>query len=365
MPETEVAIIWLNYNSLRFWKIAQRSLMSTSGILCGIRTDVYVVDNASTDGSYERLCELISQGVVKNAKTIRSPINTGYAGGNNLGYERLPDSVRYFALMNNDFLLAPGALRQLIRVMEEHPEIGAIQGEILSMEGSIDNCGFKINEALAVTAVTEPLHEVSYTSGCFSVYRMEAVKKINRHGGLLFEPDFFSYGDDNVLGLELWEVGYKCVCIDTVAGYHVGRASSKSAFLTFLINRAWVALIVASDSRFRALLLYTSFSVVIIGVIRLIVERNPAELPYAIRAWFGGLRLGKKLITKGERISLYSAPIEKTSLVQTLFVSFSNQTQALVSRRYLKSRARKRLWHIPENSPTMAMTNVENLDSSL
>lgn len=338
MPATKIAIIWLNYNSLRFWKIAERSLMSTNETSCGMRTDVYVIDNASTDGSYERLCARISQGIVKNAKTIRSPTNTGYAGGNNLGYERLPGSVRYFALMNNDFLLAPGALRQLIRVMEEHPEIGAIQGKILFMEGSIDNCGHKINEALVFTAVTEPMHEVAYTSGCFSVYRMEAVKKINHHGGLLFEPDFFSYGDDNVLGLELWEAGYKCVCIDTLAGYHVGRASSKSEFQTYLSNRAWVALVVASDSRFRAILLHTSFSVVIIGVIRLIVERNPAELPYAIRAWFGGMRLGKKLITKGDRISLYSAPIEKTSLVQAIFVRFSNQTRDLISRRYLKCR---------------------------
>ena len=158
--------------------------------------------------------------------------------------------------MNDDFLLAPGALRQLIRVMEEHPEIGAIQGKILLMTGSMDNCGHKINEALVFTAITEPMHEVAFTSGCFSVYRMEAVKKINRHGGLLFEPDFFSYGDDNVLGLELWEAGYKCVCIDTFAGYHVGRASSKSKFQTYLSNRAWVALIVASDSRFRSLALH-------------------------------------------------------------------------------------------------------------
>ena len=335
MPETKIAIIWLNYNSMGFWKIVERSLMSTNGTSCGIRTDVYVVDNASTDGSYERLCEVISQGIVKNVKTIRSPTNIGYAGGNNLGYERLPVSVRYFALMNNDFLLAPGALRQLIRVMEEHAEIGAIQGKILYMDGLMDNCGFMINEAIVTTPLTEPMHGVSYTSGCFSVYRMEAVKKINHHGGLLFEPDFFAYGDDKVLGLELWEAGYKCVCIDTVAGYHVGSRSSKAEFQFYLAERAWVALVVASDSRFRSLLLYTSFSVVITGVIRGIVNRNPAELPYALRAWFEGLRLGKKLITKGERISLHSAPIEKIALVQALFAKFSEQTQHLVLRRYL------------------------------
>jgi len=311
--------------------------MSTNGTSCGIETDVYVVDNGSTDGSYERLFELISRGNVKNAKMIRSPTNTGYGGGNNLGYGKLPASVRFFALMNNDFLLAPGALTQLIRVMEEHPDVGAVQGKIL-MDGPIYNCGFKVNEALIFTDVTEPLHEVSFTSGCFSVYRMEAVKKIKHHGGLLFEPDFFSYGDDNVLGLELWEAGYKCVCIDTLSGYHVVRASSNSEFQTYLSNRVWVALVVASDSRFRALLMYTSFSVVIIGVIRLIVERNPAELLYAIKAWVGGLRLGKKLIKKGERISLYSAPIEKTSLIQALFVRFTHQTQSLVLRRHLKRR---------------------------
>jgi GT2 family glycosyltransferase len=334
MPEPKVAIIWLNYNSMGFWEIVEKSLMSTNGTSCGIWTNVYLVDNASTDGSYERVCELVSQGIVQNAKTIRSPTNVGYAGGNNLGYESLPVSVRYFALMNNDFLLAQGALRRLIRVMEERPEIGAIQGKILSMEGAIDNCGFKINEAFGVTAVTEPLHEVSFTSGCFSVYRMEAVKRINHHGGLLFESDFFAYGDDLALGLELWEAGYKCVCIDTVAGYHVGRASSTSEFQTYLSNRAWLALVIASDSRFRALLIYTSFRVVIIGLIRFIVNRNPAELPYAIRAWFEGLRLGKKLITKGERISMHSAPIEKTSLVQALFTRFTQQTQRLVSRQY-------------------------------
>jgi len=82
------SLIWLNYNSSGFVDIALRSTESA------LRLDfdnyeVVIVDNASSDGSLERIRKFVGEKKPSSVrvKFVRSDANRGYAGGMNLGWE--------------------------------------------------------------------------------------------------------------------------------------------------------------------------------------------------------------------------------------------------------------------------------------
>jgi GT2 family glycosyltransferase len=60
---------------------------------------------------------------------IKSPVNTGFAGGNNLGFQQAKG--KYFLMLNNDTEVAPGFLEPLVQKMEEDPNVGAVSSKVI------------------------------------------------------------------------------------------------------------------------------------------------------------------------------------------------------------------------------------------
>ncbi len=120
-----IAIVTVNWNG---WALTQQCLASLRrSRLDGFSWHAYVVDNASTDGSLEHLGDLGS-----DATLIRSPVNGGWTGGNNLGVEHaLAGGHEFVFLLNNDATLEPGALCELMRAhaerISERPILGCLQ----------------------------------------------------------------------------------------------------------------------------------------------------------------------------------------------------------------------------------------------
>lgn len=76
---------------------------------CNADWHLFIVDNASTDDSVERLT-----GLGDDVSLIRSPTNGGWTGGNNLGIEAAL-SARYdwLFILNNDAFVEPDTLELL------------------------------------------------------------------------------------------------------------------------------------------------------------------------------------------------------------------------------------------------------------
>jgi len=84
----KASLIWLNYNSLNFMDIALKSIESVLSLdFDGY--EVVIVNNASSDGSFERIRKFIEEKKSSSVrvKFVRSDANRGYAGGMNLGWE--------------------------------------------------------------------------------------------------------------------------------------------------------------------------------------------------------------------------------------------------------------------------------------
>jgi GT2 family glycosyltransferase len=266
-------------------------------------------------------------------------MNLGYSGGNNFGYKQLAPSIEYFVLMNNDFVAVPRSLELLIAFLKKDQSIGAIQGKIVSLDRKVANYGHLMNEVLEGEPVRHRrFGNVLYTAGCFSVYRVEATKRI-QHNGDLFISALFAYGDDDYVGMQLWKAGYRSVCVDVLTGYHedLGSYQGKKAFQFYLSNRAWLALLTASNSRYRIFELLTAGRLAMIGMMRALMNRDPREFVYGIRAWIDGIRLGKRIAQERGQIDIYAAPIQPANLMQVIFTRFSQETDRLILRR---SRAR-------------------------
>jgi GT2 family glycosyltransferase len=89
---------------------------------------IVVVDNASSDGSEERI-----RAAHPDITVLQSGGNLGYAGGNNVGIRHALDQGADFVwILNNDTSVAPDALAELVRPAAD-PQIGIVGSKIYFM----------------------------------------------------------------------------------------------------------------------------------------------------------------------------------------------------------------------------------------
>jgi GT2 family glycosyltransferase len=132
-------IVIVNYRSAALTLECLRSLAAE---LAGLpRADVVVVDNASGDGSVERLAAAIRRERWQGWVSLR-PVdrNGGFAFGNNaairdaLGSER---PVDYLMLLNPDTVVQRGAIRALLDFMDSHPRAGIAGSRLENPAGEL------------------------------------------------------------------------------------------------------------------------------------------------------------------------------------------------------------------------------------
>lgn len=86
--------------------------------------EIVVVDNASIDGSGD-----VIKGRFPDVRVVSTPVNLGFAGGNNLALRDLGDA-EVVALVNNDAFVSPGWLRPLVAALDA-ADVGAANAKIL------------------------------------------------------------------------------------------------------------------------------------------------------------------------------------------------------------------------------------------
>lgn len=92
--------------------------------------EIVVVDNASSDGSPDRLA------TIDDVRLVRSSRNAGFGGGVNLGV-RTAEPEGAVLLINPDASLAPGAVGRLVATLDAHPRAAAVGPLVLNPDGSV------------------------------------------------------------------------------------------------------------------------------------------------------------------------------------------------------------------------------------
>jgi N-acetylglucosaminyl-diphospho-decaprenol L-rhamnosyltransferase len=125
-PEPPVTIAVVSWNTRDLLAECLESLAVDAG--AGL-ADVWVLDNASSDGSAEMVAERFPW-----VELIASADNLGFGAGVNAVAVRT--SSAWIAPANADIWFEPGALRQLLSEGERHPEAGVIAPRLILQDGS-------------------------------------------------------------------------------------------------------------------------------------------------------------------------------------------------------------------------------------
>lgn len=129
-----LSIVILNYGTPALTIAAAESVLAD---MSGIAAAIVIVDNASPDDSIARLAAWrTTLPAAAPVEIVRSAVNSGYAGGNNLGV-RSQRAERY-VLLNSDTLVKPGTFKALLAEMDRDPRLGILGPPI------VDECGLRV-----------------------------------------------------------------------------------------------------------------------------------------------------------------------------------------------------------------------------
>jgi GT2 family glycosyltransferase len=311
--------------------------------------EVIVVDNASNDGSFEKIRDLVRGKVGSerpSVKLLRLRANKGYAGGVTEGFKARDGGSKYVVVMNNDVVVPPEALKSLVELAEQEDRMSAVNGVLLSYQNPaiIDSAGGILNELLTPGSlfsgwsfneyrIRRP-YAVAFADGPLALYNVRAVLEANDGLEELYDPWTIAYYDDTLVSLKLWNKGWRSMVYPRVIGLHGRSQTFKGLSYTvlYLVTRNRVAVNEITNSRFKA-------DIRVLTVKR--VLRYPrARLRRALRK---GLKLGVLLRSSGLRLDLYRAPIALMSgreVAEAIFGSLSKvnaRVQAVFEKEILKS----------------------------
>ncbi len=180
--------------------------------------EVFVVDNASTDGGVELVRKEYPW-----VKLIVNKKNRGFAAANN---QVLPFCRgQYIFYLNPDTkLVGSGITEKCTRVMDTNPEIGLAGVKLVNPDGSLqESVSFRYpGERFAKSEVAGLKGEIACVMGAGMIARTELIRKL---GG--FDEDFVLYGEDQDLCLRIRRAGYRISFIEDAVILHYGGWSER------------------------------------------------------------------------------------------------------------------------------------------
>ena len=222
---TPVAAVLANWNGGAYLSSCVAALESQTRPL----QRIVIVDNGSTDGSDDWLRDCGSR-----VTLLQNASNEGYCRGYNQAIAAT--DTPYILALNTDVYLEPGFLQAAISVLDAHPESAAVTGCFYeeATRRTIGG-GFRLRRQLRMQpeGPEGPAREVFGASGAAVLFRRTAVEEAAEAPGEIYDPRYFSYGEDIDLAWRLRSLGWTVRYTPDARAHHVGSGSLGGA-LRFL-----------------------------------------------------------------------------------------------------------------------------------
>ena len=229
-----LSIIVVNWNTREFLEqclcALERVVVDREGV------ELFVVDNASTDGSAEMVA-----GRFGWVNLIANQENVGFARANNQAILR--SRGKYALLLNSDTEVRPGAVQRLLAFMEDRPQAGAAGARLLNADGSLQpSCHPMLTperefwrltflDRLAPRATydmerweTDRPRRVDVIKGACLLLRREALDEVG-----VLDEGYFMYTEEVDLCYRLGAAGWGCWWVPQAEVVHHGGASARQA----------------------------------------------------------------------------------------------------------------------------------------
>lgn len=223
----DVSVVVVNRNTRSLLRDCLASVLADAAT-SGLRVEVIVVDNGSTDGSPEMVAELFPQ-----VRLIRNARNVGYAAGTNQGVRA--SSGRNVLLLNSDTVLRPGALREMCAKLDARQDLAGVAPKLLNPDGTVQqSCwlfplwGLAVNVlGLGRLGLVDDYRtwdhrydrEVAWVSSAALLVPRRVLERVG-----LLDEDFF-YGVDTDWCHRAARAGYRFLSLASAEVVHYGRGS--------------------------------------------------------------------------------------------------------------------------------------------
>lgn len=245
----DVSVCIVNWNTR---ELLRRCLLSLAEHTAGLRVEVIVVDNASSDGSADMVAREFSA-----VKLVASPENLGFAGGSNLAAAQARG--HYILYLNPDTELVTNALFGMWAFLRHHPGHGAVGCRLLNSDGSI-----QLTCAASFPTLRNELSSLLFLDRLFPTSKVFSSRELNywdhadsRNVDCLsgacmmlprslvqrltgFDEQFFMYGEDIDLCCRVRRAGLPLRYLASEVVYHHEGAASRKRGRSFapLFQRA-------------------------------------------------------------------------------------------------------------------------------
>lgn len=237
MARKPLSVIILNYGTPGLAIASAESVLPEIVALGGV---LVVVDNASPDDSAEKLKSWVDGlGAPSHIHLVLSSENGGFAAGNNLGIQAV--DAGFYALLNSDTLVQPGALAAILSAMRTDKRLGLAGPVILNDSGEravsrfrkrtplsefVDASGLDFfyrvfRDHVVPLQENESVDDMVWISFACVILRREMIDEL----GLLDER-YFMYFEDCAYGLRARALGWQMARVETAQVTHLEAKSS-------------------------------------------------------------------------------------------------------------------------------------------
>lgn len=235
------------------------------------RKEIVLIDNASTDGSVDAVCDEFPA-----VRVIRNAVNVGFGPALNQGIRAT--SAPYLAFVNNDAMLDRDWLKATVKALAQEQGAALATGpvELVEFPGVLWGCGGRVDLLTGLawdvgkgSRERPDSVDVDYVQACVLLAKRDVLERAG-----LWDGEYFLYFEDTDLACRLRSMGYRFRVLPTATVYHHGLSSTMRAIPRrkfYLFVRSNLRFVLKNFPwRFKAtavpllLLFYTLLSVVII-----------------------------------------------------------------------------------------------------
>lgn len=217
-----VSIIIVNFNGSRFLPALSQSLAAQDYE----NIEVIFVDNASTDDSADVVAAQLPDAVF-----VPNTVNSGFAGGNNLGLSHA--TGEFIMLINNDTSFGSSLVSDMVRAYRSIPNCGVLQPKIRLMQQTdlLDSCGsFWTASGFLYHYGNKKAHNRAEYCEAFKVFSVKGVcllttRQIIDHVGL-FDDDYWCYFEETDFCNRVLLSGKDCWYSPSTEIYHDNGGTS-------------------------------------------------------------------------------------------------------------------------------------------
>ncbi len=240
----KIGVVIVSYNVKNYLSQALTAVVKRAAKEKAVSAEVWVVDNASTDGTPEMVREKFP-----SVRLLEPGENLGFAAGNNLALREMgfPDGepdVDYVLLVNPDALLNFGTMTTLTMFMEDHPEAGMVGPRLYYKDGIFQHSAFRFPDWKQVFLDLFPIHwrlqesrlngryprslyaamkpfPVDFILGAVMMVRPETIRQVG-----LLDEEYYMYVEEVDWARRMRNAGWEIYLEPRAAALHFGGRST-------------------------------------------------------------------------------------------------------------------------------------------